>query len=165
MVNRVSAQGVDKLLNLVAGVTPLTTPTSHSQPAVAAVVLDETSTVEADFDTADDIDAITTDGIYTSGATTYKVAAPCAVTVDGSVVKVAITSFFFTALPADNGAVTPKKPKYVLLYIVQGSSEFGDNATNIPLALFQPDFVGTPPDGTNYTLTFPTTGAIRLETA
>ena len=61
--------------------------------------------------------------------------------------------------------MTPKKPKYVLLYIVQGSSEFGDNATNIPLALFQPDFVGTPPDGTNYTLTFPTTGAIRLETA
>jgi hypothetical protein len=161
MVNRLSPKGVLTLLYQVDTADALT---DLDTPPLKAVVLDTSSTVEANLNTAATISALGSGGgavgLYGSGHRAT-VVGTLSVASD-SVVKLAFASFTFTNLPADDGGGTPKYAKYVLVYLSDGGDADG---TSIPLALFQPDFVGTPPDGTNYTLTFPTTGAIRLETA
>ena len=163
MVNRLSPKGVLTLLYQVDTADALT---DLDTPPLRAVVLDTSSTVEANLNTAATVGAIGTLGLFNGSALAdgghrATVVGTLSVASD-SVVKLAFDAFVFTNLPADDGGGTPKKPKYVLVYLSDNSDHLSNS---IPLALFQPDFVGTPPDGTNYTLTFPTTGAIRLETA
>ena len=161
MVNRVSPQAVLLLFNLLKGTTPIT----KQAPPVRAVILGAASDVENDFSGAATVDAISALDLYNDGgAGPYRADATVTMEVSGSVLLVKLASgITFTSVAATGDGGTADLAKYVLLYLVQEDPE--SDGSSIPFALFQPDFVGTPPDGTNYALTFPTTGAIRLETA
>ncbi len=158
MTQRLSPQGLSALLGLLGG-----TDLDGEAVPVRAVVLGSSSDVLTDLDVAATVDAISPLDLYDDGGSgPYRANATCAVAVDGSVVRVTVSDTVFTALPPQGDGGSTDLARFVLLYITQATPD--EDSSSIPLLVVEPDFVGTPPDGTDYTVVWPTTGVLRLET-
>ena len=158
MTQRLSPQGLSKLLGLLGG----TDLVGEAVP-VRAVVLGSSSTVSADLDVAETLDGVTTLDLYDDGGSgPYRSDATCTVVVDDSVVRVTVADTVFTALPPQGDGGSTDLARFVLLYLPQKAPE--EDSSSIPLLVVSPDFAGVPPDGTDYTVVWPTTGVLRVET-